>query len=96
MSPVWPGGVRSRRQVLPACGISLYGEPARIRLRRRLTGLFVVLTVLALVAVGGIVLLAVNLGWASFLIVLVLLAAGWLVLTYLRDRVAGDADAAAS
>ena len=50
---------------------------------------------IALVAVGGIVLLAVNLEWASFLIVLVLLAAGWLVLTYLRDRVTGDADAAA-
>jgi hypothetical protein len=40
-----------------------------------------------LIALGAAVLLFVNLSWASFLVVLVLLAGGWFLLTYLRDRV---------
>jgi hypothetical protein len=43
---------------------------------------------IALVVVGALILLFADLGWASFLIVLVLLAAGWFLLTFLRDRVA--------
>jgi hypothetical protein len=58
---------------------------------------------IALVAVGAVVLLTVDLGWASFLVVLILLAAGWLALTYFGDllqeggrRRAGHAGPAAS
>jgi hypothetical protein len=40
-----------------------------------------------LIALGAVVLLFVDLSWASFLVVLVLLAGGWFLLTYLRDRV---------
>jgi hypothetical protein len=50
----------------------------------------------ALVVVGAVVMLFADLGWASFLIVLVLVAAGWFVLTYLRDRVPGGPDATAT
>ena len=38
-----------------------------------------------LIVIGGIVLLTVDLGWASFLVVLILLAAGWIALTYFGD-----------
>ncbi|HJR98438.1 MAG TPA: zinc ribbon domain-containing protein [Actinomycetota bacterium] len=44
-----------------------------------------------LVALGAAALLFIDLSWASFLVVLVLLAGGWFLLTYLRDRVAGEA-----
>jgi hypothetical protein len=50
----------------------------------------------ALVVIGAVVMLFADLGWASFLIVLVLVAAGWFVLTYLRDRVSGAPDATAT
>jgi hypothetical protein len=40
-----------------------------------------------LIGLGAVVLLFVDLSWASFLVVLVLLAGGWFLLTYLRDRV---------
>lgn len=39
------------------------------------------------VALGAVVVFFTNLGWASLLIVAVLVAAAWFVLTYLRDRV---------
>jgi hypothetical protein len=47
-----------------------------------------------LIVIGALVLFFANLGWASFLVVLVLVAGGWFVLTYLRDRVTGEADVA--
>lgn len=37
-----------------------------------------------------------DLAWASFLIVLVVLAAGWFVLAYVRDRTLEEGDATAS
>ena len=46
----------------------------------------------ALIVLGAAVLFFAELGWASLLIVVVLVAAGWLVLTYLHDRVTGGAD----
>ena len=50
-----------------------------------------VLRVVVLV-LGAVVLFFANLGWVSLLIVLALVAAAWFVLTYLRDRVTGQAD----
>ena len=44
------------------------------------------------VVVGAAILLFSNLGWASLVIVLVLVAAAWFLLTYLRDRVTGATD----
>ncbi len=52
-----------------------------------------VLRVIAIV-VGGLILFFGNLGWAPLIIVAVLVAAAWFVLTYLQDRVAGPADVA--
>jgi len=43
------------------------------------------------VTLGALVLFFANLGWAALLIVLVLVAAAWLTLTYLRERVSGSA-----
>lgn len=51
---------------------------------------------IALAVVGAVILLFADLGWASFLIVLIVLAAGWFVLAYVRDRTLGEADATAS
>jgi hypothetical protein len=48
----------------------------------------------ALIVIGALLLLFVDLSWASFLVVLVLLAGGWFLLTYLRDRVTGDVEVA--
>jgi len=47
-----------------------------------------------LIVIGALVLLFTDLGWASFIVVLVLAAGGWFLLTYLRDRVTGEADVA--
>ena len=46
------------------------------------------------VALGALVLFFANLGWVSLLVVLVLVAAAWFMLTYLRERVTGPADVA--
>jgi hypothetical protein len=46
------------------------------------------------VALGALVLFFANLGWMSLLVVMALAAATWFVLTYLHDRVTGQADAA--
>jgi hypothetical protein len=46
------------------------------------------------IVLGALVLFFANLGWASLLVVLVLVAAAWFVLTYLRERVSPSADAA--
>jgi hypothetical protein len=46
------------------------------------------------VTLGALVLFFANLGWAALLIVLVLVAAAWLTLTYLRERVSGSAGVA--
>ena len=51
---------------------------------------------IVLVVAAALILLFADLGWASFLIVLILLAAGWFVLAYVRDRTLGEADATAS
>ena len=39
------------------------------------------------IAIGAAILFFTNLGWASLLVVVVLVAAAWFALTYLRDRV---------
>lgn len=46
------------------------------------------------IVLGALVLFFANLGWASLLIVLVLVAAAWFVLTYLHERVTGEAGVA--
>ena len=46
----------------------------------------------ALVVLAAAVLFVADLGWASLAIVVVLVAAGWFTLTYLRDQVAGTTD----
>lgn len=46
------------------------------------------------VTLGALVLFFADLGWASLLIVLVLMTAVWLTLTYLRERVSATAAAA--
>lgn len=51
---------------------------------------------IALVVVGALIMLFADLGWASFLILLILVAAGWFVLAYVRDRTVGEAGATAS
>ena len=52
-----------------------------------------VLRVIAIV-IGALILFFGNLGWAPLIIVAVLVAAAWFVLTYLQERVAGPADVA--
>ena len=52
-----------------------------------------VLRVIA-VALGALVLFFANLGWMSLLVVMALVAATWFVLTYLHERVTGQADVA--
>ncbi len=52
-----------------------------------------VLRVVAVV-LGALVLFFANLGWMSLLVVMALVAATWFVLTYLHDRVTGQADVA--
>jgi len=52
-----------------------------------------VLRVIA-VALGALVLFFANLGWMSLLVVMALVAAAWFVLTYLHERVTGQADVA--
>lgn len=49
---------------------------------------------IVVVVLGALVLFFTNLGWASLLVVLVLVAAAWFVLTYLHDRVTGAEDVA--
>ena len=46
------------------------------------------------VTIGALVLFFANLGWAALLIVLVLVAAAWLALTYVRERVGGTSESA--
>jgi hypothetical protein len=52
-----------------------------------------VLRVVAVV-LGALVLFFADLGWMSLLVVMALVAATWFVLTYLHDRVTGQADVA--
>jgi hypothetical protein len=46
------------------------------------------------VVLGAVILFFANLGWLSMLVVLALVAAAWFVLTYLHERVTGQADVA--
>lgn len=46
------------------------------------------------VVLGAVILFFENLGWLSMLVVLALVAAAWFVLTYLHERVTGQADVA--
>lgn len=46
------------------------------------------------VVLGAVILFFANLGWLSLLVVLALVAAAWFVLTYLHERVTGQADVA--
>jgi hypothetical protein len=45
------------------------------------------------IVVGGLILFFGNLGWAPMIVVAVLVAAVWFVLTYLQDRVSGEESA---
>jgi hypothetical protein len=45
------------------------------------------------VTIGALVVFFADLGWAALLIVLVLVAAAWLALTYVRERVGGTSEA---